>query len=127
MNIPVILDIVIGLIFIYLSLSLLATEIQELIATVLQWRAEHLKKSIEVLISGGSDNVKDEAEFERVKNLANLIYSNPIINDLNQEAKGPLSEIFRKITHQIGAFYRRITKTENTFGDKSSGPSYIPS
>ena len=118
MNLPVILDIVIGLIFIYLSLSLLATEIQEMIATVLQWRAEHLKKSIEVLISGGSDTITDEAEFQRIKNLANLIYDNPIVNDLNQEAKGPLSKMFRNITHQIGALYRRITKTENVFGDK---------
>lgn len=127
MNLPVILDIVIGLIFIYLSLSLLATEIQEMIATVLQWRAEHLKKSIEVLISGGSDTITDEAEFQRIKNLANLIYDNPIVNDLNQEAKGPLSKMFRNITHQIGGFYRRITKTENVFGNKSSGPSYIAS
>jgi len=127
MNLPIILDIVVGLIFIYLSLSLLATEIQELIATVLQWRAEHLKKSIEVLISGGSDTVKDEAEFEQIKKLANLIYKNPIINDLNQEARGPMSELFRKITHIMGAFYRRITNTENVFDNKSSGPSYIPS
>lgn len=43
MNLPFILDVAIGLIFIYLILSLLASEIQELIATVFQWRAEHLK------------------------------------------------------------------------------------
>ncbi|OCR00331.1 hypothetical protein BCD67_25365 [Oscillatoriales cyanobacterium USR001] len=126
MNIPVILDIIIGLIFIYLSLSLFATEIQELITTVLQWRAEHLKKSIEVLISGGSDTVKDEAEFERVKNLTHLIYSNPIVNNLNQEAKGPVAQLFREIIRQLGALFRRITGNENIFGDKYSGPSYIP-
>jgi hypothetical protein len=40
MNLPVIIDIIIGLVFIYLSLSLLASEIQELIATVLLWRAK---------------------------------------------------------------------------------------
>ncbi|WP_341738164.1 hypothetical protein [Microcoleus sp. CAWBG640] len=127
MNLPVIIDIIIGLVFIYLSLSLLASEIQELIATVLQWRAEHLKKSIEVLIAGGNEGVRDEAQFQLVGRLANLIYSNPIINDLNQGAKGPLSQGFRSFTRSLGTLYRRITGTTNVFGDKSSGPSYIPS
>ncbi len=127
MNLPVIIDIIIGLVFIYLSLSLLASEIQELIATVLQWRAEHLKKSIEVLIAGGNEGVRDQAQLQRVGKLANLIYSNPIINDLNQGAKGPLSQMFRSMIHNLGALYRRISGRKNVFGDKSTGPSYIPS
>ncbi|MDQ2096210.1 MAG: hypothetical protein QQW96_00975 [Tychonema bourrellyi B0820] len=127
MNLPVIIDIIIGLVFIYLSLSLLASEIQELIATVLQWRAEHLKKSIEVLIAGGNEGAQDEAEFQRVGELANLIYSNPIISDLNQGAQGPLPQIFRSLIHSLGAFYRRLSGRKNVFGDKSTGPSYIPS
>jgi hypothetical protein len=36
MNLPFILDVALGLIFIYLILSLLASEIQELLTTVLQ-------------------------------------------------------------------------------------------
>lgn len=126
MNLPVIIDIIIGLVFIYLTLSLLASEIQELIATVLQWRAEHLKKSIEVLISGGSDGAKDPLQFKRVGLLANAIYANPIIKDLNQGAKGLLPEGFRSVTHRLGHFFLRITGTKNVFGNKSSGPSYIP-
>jgi hypothetical protein len=47
MNLPFVLDVAIGLIFVYLILSLLTSEIQELLATLLQWRAAHLKKSIE--------------------------------------------------------------------------------
>ena len=61
MRLPVILDIALGLIFIYLILSLLASEIQELIATILQWRAAHLKKSIEIFLAGdvkNSENIK---------------------------------------------------------------------
>jgi hypothetical protein len=126
MNLPVIIDIIIGLVFIYLTLSLLASEIQELIATVLQWRAEHLKKSIEVLISGGSEGAKDPLQFKRVGKLANSIYTNPMIKDLNQGAKGLLSEGFRSVTHRMGDFYHGITGTKNVFGNKSSGPSYIP-
>ncbi|MEG4861115.1 hypothetical protein QUB75_27545 [Microcoleus sp. K1-B6] len=126
MNLPVIIDIIIGLVFIYLTLSLLASEIQELIATVWQWRAEHLKKSIEVLISGGSEGAKDPLQFKRVGQLAHAIYANPIIKDLNQGAKGLLSEGFRSVTHRMGDLYHGITGTKNVFGNKSSGPSYIP-
>ncbi|MEO6862391.1 MAG: hypothetical protein ABI180_12815 [Microcoleus sp.] len=126
MNLPVIIDIIIGLVFIYLTLSLLASEIQELIATVLQWRAEHLKKSIEMLISGGSEGAKDSVQFQRVGQLANSIYANPIIKDLNQGAKGVLPEAFRSITHSLGHFFLLVTATKNIFGNKSSGPSYIP-
>ncbi|AFZ05118.1 hypothetical protein Osc7112_0520 [Oscillatoria nigro-viridis PCC 7112] len=126
MNLPVIIDIIIGLVFIYLTLSLLASEIQELIATVLQWRAEHLKKSIEVLISGGSEGAKDPLQFKRVGQLAHSIYANPMIEDLNQGAKGLLSEGFRYVTHRLGDLYHGVTGTKNVFGNKSSGPSYIP-
>ncbi|MEG4632120.1 hypothetical protein QUB56_21420 [Microcoleus sp. AR_TQ3_B6] len=126
MNLPVIIDIIIGLVFIYLTLSLLASEIQELIATVLQWRAEHLKKSIEVLISGGSEGSQEPVQFQRVRHLAHGIYANPIIKDLNQGAKGVLSEGFRSVTHRMGDFYRGVTGTKNVFGNKSTGPSYIP-
>ncbi|MDP8964884.1 MAG: hypothetical protein M3O33_13075 [Cyanobacteriota bacterium] len=54
MNIPTILNVAIGLIFIYLTLSLLSSEIQEILATLLQWRAKHLQQSIELLIYGGN-------------------------------------------------------------------------
>jgi hypothetical protein len=126
-NLPVIIDIIIGLVFIYLTLSLLASEIQELMATVLQWRAEHLKKSIELLIAGGSEGVQDEAQLRQAGLFANAIYDHPIIKDLNQGAKGTLSQMCRYFTHCMGAFYRRITGTHNVFGNKSTAPSYIAS
>lgn len=126
MNLPVIIDIIIGLIFIYMALSLLASEIQELIATVLQWRAEHLKKSIEVLIAGGSEGASDPLQRQRVRQFANLIYSNPIINDLNQGAKGNLSQFFRSVVRRLGEFYRLVTRTKNVFGKKTTAPSYLP-
>ena len=55
MQLPVIVDIAIGLLFIYLILSLLASELQELIATLLQWRAQHLKRSVQMMLAGGSE------------------------------------------------------------------------
>ncbi len=132
MYIPLILDIAIGLIFIYLILSLLASEIQELFTTIFQWRAEHLKKSIEVLLKGG--NRLSESE-EHVIDLVNKLYRNPLISNINQEAKGWLSTLPRQLTWTIAWLYRSIKnprsgreKPESVFGDNQhSGPSYIPS
>jgi hypothetical protein len=121
MNIPFILDLAIGLIFVYLILSLLASEIQELITTLLQWRAEHLKKSIEVLIGGNQE--KEESRKARL--LANQLYNHPLIKDLNQEAKGALAQGFRKISGALFKIYQKMTNTENVFGDNRGGPSYI--
>lgn len=142
MNLPVILDIAMGLIFIYLILSLLASEIQEFFATVLQWRAKNLKESIEILLAGDS---KKKEDIKNAIKLANKLYSSPLIENINQEAKGRLVKLPRKITWDIGKLYRSINpdkerlispntepsinpETETVFGDeKHSGPSYIAS
>nr|WP_290221435.1 hypothetical protein [Trichocoleus desertorum] len=126
MSLPLVLDIAIGLIFIYLILSLLASEIQELLATLLQWRAVHLKKSIEVLLTGG----EGEAE-NQVREFADNLYSNPLIKNINQEAKGWIETSLRSITWGIGSVYRQVKgsitgRGKSTFGgSKHSGPSYI--
>ncbi|TAF07074.1 MAG: hypothetical protein EAZ77_10865 [Nostocales cyanobacterium] len=128
MRLPLILDVALGLIFIYLILSLLASEIQELIATVLQWRAVHLRKSIEVFLSGNLD----AAEKTEVAAMVNKIYSNPLIKSMNQEAKGFLSTLPRKATWIIADITRpmrksidKSSKDHKTFGGEKSGPSYI--
>jgi hypothetical protein len=121
MNLPLVFDIATGLIFIYLILSLLVSEIQEILATLLQWRADHLKKAIEILLNGNNSDAETAATF------ANELYSTSLIRSLNQEAKGPIAKFFRSITQQIGAIYRRITNTRDVFNYQRSGPSYIPS
>ncbi|AFZ58948.1 hypothetical protein H6G54_23970 [Anabaena cylindrica FACHB-243] len=128
MRLPFILDVALGLIFIYLILSLLAAEIQELMATVLQWRAIHLKKSIEILLAGDVSN----SQAKDVIELVNKIYSNPLIKSINQEAKGFFSVLPRKLTWLIADITRPIRKLlskspqgEKTFDQSHSGPSYI--
>lgn len=120
MNLPLVLDLALGLIFVYLTLSLLASEVQELITTLLQWRAEHLKKSIEVLFSG------ERADDLSGSDLADRLYENPLIAALNQEARGPFATFFRLLNQNMGQTYRFITRTRNVFGRYKSGPSYIP-
>jgi hypothetical protein len=123
MNFPVILDVALGLVFIFFVLSLLASELQEIIGTLLQWRAEHLKKSIEVLLSG---NDRDKEKL--AQDLADALYDSPWIRSLNQQDKGRITRTFRGATHFIGRIYRALTGNRNTFGEgKTSGPSYIPS
>ncbi|NJO40193.1 MAG: hypothetical protein HC865_05850 [Cyanobacteria bacterium RU_5_0] len=120
MNPPLVVEIAIGLIFIYLTLSLLTSEIQELISILLQWRAEHLKKSIENLLTG--DN-KDDPLYRK---FTDELYESPLIRALNQEAKGILAVFFRKIIQALIAIYYLLTGTRNIFGRQKSGPSYIP-
>lgn len=57
------LDIAIGLIFTYLILSLLASEIQEQIAALLEFRALHLKRAIKVLL--GEDTLGKNSTVSR--------------------------------------------------------------
>jgi hypothetical protein len=84
MILPFILDIIIGSVFIYLILRLLAAEIQEMISTVLQWRAVHLKKSLAILVAGDAENSDDDD----VNSFVNELYNHPLIKTVNQEAKG---------------------------------------
>ncbi|MGJ3249538.1 MAG: hypothetical protein ACFE0J_00195 [Elainellaceae cyanobacterium] len=133
MNLPFIFDIVIGIIFIYLTLSLLASEIQELITTLLQWRAVHFKESIEGILAGDS---RDSKELAQIRDLANALYAHPLIEVLNQEAKGNLARIPRYFNRFFGSLYRQSirilhkisgkSEPQFLFGkDKFSGPSYI--
>lgn len=132
MNLPLVLDVAIGLIFIYLILSLLASEIQELITTLLQWRAVHLKKSIENLLMGEEGTPE---EVEKVKEIVDTLYGNPLIENINQQAKEGIESLFRELAWQLSKIFRKIQKQEsNIFGkneqtqkEKRSGPSYIPS
>lgn len=128
MNLPFILDIGIGLLFIYLTLSLLASEFQELLTTVLQWRAKHLREAIEILLSGDSKPPIDQtaaenqtilAQIDQSKELANSLYNHPLLKSLNQEAKGLIGK--------VGQIVSQATGLVKVFQGQTSGPSYVPS
>ena len=132
MNLPVILDIVIGLIFVYLTFSLLASEIQSILTTILQWRAVHLKQSIEELISGqtyiDNDNLESDLHIKKVQQLTNSIYKNPLIKDLNYSgSKIGLERIFRKFTNRISDLISGLTRVKKIFDGETTAPSQIPS
>jgi hypothetical protein len=99
MNLPAMLDVVISLFFIYLILSLLASGLQEFIATVFEWRSKHLKSAIEILLG---DNEANDPSALQAQEIAHKLWNHPLILSLNQRKK-------RKIL------------------PPSVGPSYIPS
>jgi hypothetical protein len=112
MNLPIIINIAIGLIFIYLVLSLLASQIQEIVATIFQWRAAHLRGAIKHLISG--DKITND------KSLVSKLFKNPLIQNLNQTSEAGIAMLFSglgKIKEQVGEVETYI----------SSSPSYMPS
>lgn len=121
MNLPFILEIVIGLICIYLILSLLSSGIQELLATLLQWRAAHLKQAIEILISGKKENLSDEDTLKKTRLLLQSIYNNPLMAGISQESRYGIEAWLREVTRR-GLIFRR--KNLTLTGDE---PSYIPS
>ncbi|WP_107670983.1 hypothetical protein [Cyanothece sp. BG0011] len=86
---PLVLDIAIGLVFIYISLSLIASEIQEIISTLLEFRAKHLKTSIQYLLMGS--DIDSVNEIKQTKQLIDELYDNPLIKNLNHQSQGNLS------------------------------------
>lgn len=130
MNLPFIIDVALGLIFIYLILSLLASEIQELIAALLQWRAKHLQESITNLLQGG-EKLPNRDEQDAVKELVKKIYDDPLIRNINQSSVEGIASFFRWITWVLPDFYNWVIRfvkkdLQRTFGDQKSAPSYIP-
>ena len=112
MNLPFVIDVAVGLIFIFLILSLLASEIQELLTTLLQWRAKHLKNSIEILLAGGVGTQQED----EVRDVVQKLYDDPLIKNINQEAKGWWASRIRAVTRL----------SQSSFGkNQTTGPSYI--
>ena len=91
MNLPTIFNIAIGLIFIYLVLSLFASQIQETIATLLEWRAKNLTSAIENLVSGETDT--ESKINNKTYDLVDNIFKNPLIRNLNQTSKSWITKI----------------------------------
>lgn len=122
MNLPFVLDIVIGLVLIYLVLSFLSSEIQELITTLLQWRAAHLKKSIEILLSGSENNENIDGTLTKSRRILEEIYNNPLIKNISQESRGGIETELRRFARTIVTLGRKGNLTL-----KGNEPSYIPS
>ncbi len=75
MNLDAILEVAIGLVVSWLTLSVAAMQVQEWVSTAQAWRAKYLDKAIRNLL--GSDQ------------LANEFYNHPLIQSLSEPGKNP--------------------------------------
>lgn len=126
LNLPQILNVAIGLALIYLTLSIFASEIQEILTAWLQFRAKHLKKSIYRLFGGTQNSKKLEQKLKGLKE-ENNYYPPQQLANLDGETK---------IIFLVNKLYQHpaiLSTTQTTLGispkdDISSnlyGPSYI--
>ena len=97
------LDVALGLIFVYLVLSLVCSAINETVSSVLAWRADTLREGIENML--GSEKARKE------------LYGHPLVAGLIRQ-KG--SRIGRSRLKKIP-----LVKKLPTFGDERY-PSYLP-
>jgi hypothetical protein len=123
----VVLDVAIGMAFVYLLLSLIASVIQELLATFMQLRAANLEKGLHSLFSG--DSIGSEMD------LVNSIYDHGLVRGLYSDPKkdsGKLPSLFRKAMNWVRTMMRRVIgiradKPLTITADPLLLPSYIPS
>lgn len=73
-----VLDLVIGLVFVYLLLSIICTAVQEIIAALFSLRARNLAKGIANLFAD-----------KRIEGLTELFYDHPLIKSLSRGTKKP--------------------------------------
>lgn len=125
-SLPAFLDIIIGLVFIYIIISLLASEIQELFAGFWQWRAKHLKKSIYLMLSGE----KIEKRFWGQATLTNKLKKKAIegVAKKNQNTKSNLPIL---LIDKIYKHYEIASLEQSSLGflsgsENQYGASYIP-
>ena len=123
----VVLDVAIGMAFVYLLLSLIASVVQELLAAFMQLRAANLEKGLRSLFSGDSLG----AEMD----LVNCIYDHGLVRGLYSDPKrdsGKLPSIFRRIMNWVRVTMRQLIgisadKPLTISADPLLLPSYIPS
>ena len=105
MQLFAILQVIISITFIYLVLSILASEAQETISTLLEFRSRNLHRSIAILFN--------ECEDSQNQEFTKLIYQTQIVKSLNQYINSNIAWQETKLLSWL--FKKKI----------SFGPSYI--
>ncbi len=123
----VVLDVAIGMAFVYLLLSLIASVVQELLSAFMQLRAANLEKGLRSLFSG--DSLGSEMD------LVNSIYDHGLVRGLYSDPKrdcGKVPSLFRRMMDWVRMVMRRVIginadKPLTIAVDPLLLPAYIPS
>jgi len=101
-----VLEVIIGLVFMYLIFSLLATNVNEIVFTFFKFRAKHLKDAIKSMLDNNTETGKE---------LFGKVHNHPLIQSyVKKKGKGFPSYIDpKKFAHVIADIYaeEKITKT----------------
>lgn len=91
----IVLDVVIGLVFVYLLYSMLATILQELLATAFSFRSKILERAIFRMLEDGKlfnkrfgsliALFKKQGQIEKSKSIASQFYNHPMIKYLGED------------------------------------------
>ena len=89
-----ILDVAVGMIFVYLLIALIVTSLSELIAAALKWRSKNLAEGIHKLLGSvpsplGPGASPGETSGGQPKTLKELLYEHPLIKSLYRGPHGP--------------------------------------
>ncbi|HEX4066347.1 MAG TPA: hypothetical protein VHZ09_10015 [Acidobacteriaceae bacterium] len=119
-----IVDTAIGMVFVYLLMSLIASVVQELLSTFMQLRAANLQRGLESLFSGDSLWGED---------LVNMIYDHGLVRGLYRDPPAQEKRNFvEKAIHKLRMGCRAFVGVPPTQGKLSPAatillPAYIPS
>jgi hypothetical protein len=117
------LEVLIGLAIIFLVLSVLVAGIQELIASLFQWRARHLQKSILQMMTkqfmpGGSDPA--------AITLLTSLYQNDLVQSMNHYLDAWLPSLWRKsveiVSNKLSIAPRFKTRSSHKNVNNAHGP-----
>src|SRR5438309_7462043 len=99
----VVLDVAIGMAFVYLLLSLIASVVQEMLAAFMQLRAANLERGLRSLFSGDS--------FSTEMDLVNSIYDHGLVRGLYSDPLKDSKTVpsrFRKTMDAVRLLARRV-------------------
>jgi hypothetical protein len=123
----VVLDVAIGMAFVYLLLSLIASVIQEMLSAFMQLRSANLERGLRSLFSG--DSLSSEMD------LVNSVYDHGLVRGLYSDPLKDSNKIqsrFRKMMNAVRLLARRVIgisadKPLTIAANPLLLPSYIPS
>jgi len=132
----IVLDVAIGVVFLFLLLALLVTTIQELIATLLGWRAANLYDAIESMLNGSftlpvaappeGQSAPADAKAAAPLDLVTQLYQHPLITNLVR-CPSKLKEALSKQEADASKPEQRAVARKLSAGVRQNLPSYIPS
>jgi hypothetical protein len=82
-----ILDVAVGLIFVYLLFAIICTTVNEWVAGIFNFRSSNLRSAIEQLLDGQTGNGTDPGQASNAKWFLNEFYAHPIIAGMWNQQK----------------------------------------